>query len=86
MGLHQREKYTGGGSQMFYRIGVTNKCEQRLKCAVFAYLVSGKGPSHGHTTLIFGPKSSGAAAAKVFEVKVKAIGGLGTTTREWRVI
>ena len=82
--IDETTKYTGAGKHMFYRIEMTNKCEQRLKCDVYAYLVSGKGPSHGHTRLIFGPKSSGAAATKVFEVKIKSMGGLGTTTRECR--
>jgi hypothetical protein len=84
--IDEQTKYTGSGKHLFYRIELTNKCEQRLKCAIFAYLVSGKGPSRGHTTLILAPKSQGSAATKVFEVKIKSMGGLGTVTRECRAI
>jgi hypothetical protein len=37
--LDESEKHVASGRQLFYRITLTNKCEQRLKCAVFAYQV-----------------------------------------------
>jgi hypothetical protein len=83
--ISEQTKYTGSGKYMFYRIEITNKCEQRLKCAVFAYIVGSKGPAQGRTTLILAPKSSGAAATQVFDVKIKAPGGQGNWSRECRV-
>jgi hypothetical protein len=83
--IDQDEKYVGSGKHVFYRLELTNKCEQRLKCAVFAYLVSAKGPSQGHATLVLAAKSKGAAATQVFELKSKSMGGMGTASRECRV-
>jgi Spy/CpxP family protein refolding chaperone len=84
--IAEGEHYAGQGRHAVYRIELTNKCEQRLRCRVYAYQVSAKGPSQGRTTLILGPKSSGAAASKIYELKVKAVGGLGTWTRECRAL
>jgi hypothetical protein len=78
-------KYIGHGKSVVYRIELTNKCEQRLKCRVFAYTISSKGPAHGNTTLILAPKSRGAAATQAYPLKVKAVGGLATVSRECRV-
>ena len=45
-----------------YTIELANKCEQRLKCRVYVYVISAKGPAHGHATLELAPKSRGTAA------------------------
>jgi hypothetical protein len=84
--LDESEKHVGGGKQIFYRIMLTNKCEQRLKCAVFAYQVGSKGPSQGHGTLVLAPKSAGAKATQVFELKIKSMGGMGAWSRECKVV
>lgn len=49
------------------------------------YLVSAKGPSRGHATLVLAAKSKGAAATQVFELKSKSMGGMGTASRGCRV-
>jgi len=49
-------------------------------------VLNAKGPAHGRSTLILGPKSDGAAATKSYALKVKGIGGFGTSARECRVL
>jgi len=80
--LDEDEKHVGSGKQSFYRITLTNKCEQRLKCAVFAYQVGSKGPSQGHGTLVLAPASKGAAAKKQWSMLVKMAGGSAQSARE----
>ena len=84
--LDETEAHVGSGKQIFYRITLTNKCEQRLKCAVFAYQVSSKGPSQGHGRLLLAEKSKGAAATQVYQLKIKAMGGMGAWSRECKAI
>jgi hypothetical protein len=75
----------GKGNNSIYRIEMSNKCEQRLKCAVFAYAITAKGPSQGRATLVLAPKSQG-AAPQFYDFKIKGTGGMTTTSRECRVI
>jgi hypothetical protein len=84
--LDEDEKYARDGKRIVYRMTLTNKCEQRLKCAVFAYQVSSKGPSQGRGMLVLAPKSAGAKATQVYELKVKAMGGMGTASRECKAM
>lgn len=68
-----------------YTIELANKCEQRLKCEVYVYIVSAKGPVHGHASMILAPKSRGARAKDTYVLKVKMLGGITQSTRECRV-
>ena len=69
-----------------YTVELANKCEQRLQCRVYVYVISAKGPAHGHATLVLAPKSRGAAAKKTYALKVKMLGGMAQSTRECRVL
>ena len=73
------------GKNHFYVQALENKCEARMKCAVFAYTINARGAAHGRSTLILGAKSEGAAATKSYALKVKGMGGFGTADRECRV-
>jgi hypothetical protein len=73
----------GEGDRLFFRIAMTNKCEQRLRCQVFVACYSSKGVSLGHTTLVLPPKSKG--APQTFDFKVKGAGGMTSSSRECRV-
>jgi hypothetical protein len=84
--IGENTQYTKSGKSFFYVMKLENKCEARMKCAVFAYVLNAKGPAHGRSTLILGPKSVGAAATKSYALKVKGIGGFGTSTRECRAL
>ena len=75
----------GRAMRSVYRIELSNKCEQRLKCEIFAYAITGKGPSKGRATLVLAPKSQG-AAPQFYDFKIKGTGGMTTTSRECRVI
>ena len=83
--IDESSDYTTRGKSLFSVMKLTNKCEARMKCAVFVYKINARGPSQGHGTLILGPKSDGAAATKSYALKVKGAGGFSTSTRECRV-
>jgi len=83
--IDESSDYTTRGKSIFSVMKLTNKCEARMKCAVFVYKINARGPSQGHGTLILGPKSDGAAATKSYALKVKGAGGFSTSTRECRV-
>jgi hypothetical protein len=74
--------YATHGNAVTFVIGLTNKCDKRLKCKIFAYVVGAKGPSSGQTTMILGAKSSGAAATNTYAMRVKAAGGTAQVSRE----
>ena len=84
--IGENTQYTKTGKNSFYVMTFENKCEARMKCAVFAYTVNARGPAQGRATLILGPKSAGAAATKSYALKVKGIGGFGTSARECRAL
>ena len=83
--IDESSDYTTRGKSIFSVMKLTNKCEARMKCAVFVYKINARGPSQGHGTLILGPKSDGAAATKSYALKVKGAGGFSTSPRECRV-
>ena len=83
--VDQKSEYTKEGKGIFYVQTFANKCEARLTCKVFAYVLNSRGPSHGHATLVLAPKSAGEAATKSYALKVKGVGGFGTSDRECRV-
>jgi hypothetical protein len=80
----QKDGYTHRGKRVAYAIRLTNTCERRMKCRVYAYVISAKGASRGQTTLILAPKSRGAAATKVYEMRVKMASGIAQVARECR--
>src|SRR5258706_8676498 len=79
--IGENTQYTKTGKNSFYVMTFENKCEVRMKCAVFAYVLNAKGPAHGRSTLILGAKSEGPAATKSYALKVKGIGGLAAPPR-----
>jgi len=77
--------YETHGGKVTYVIGLQNKCDKRLRCKIYAYVVGARGPSSAETTLILGAVSSGAAAKKTYAMPVKAAGGTAQVSRECRV-
>ena len=82
--VDENNKHMGEGHRLFFRIAMSNKCEQRLKCAVFVAAYSSKGVSIGRTTLVLTAKSKG-APPQIFDFKVKGAGGMTSSSRECRV-
>ncbi len=82
--VDENNKHMGEGRHLFFRIAMTNKCDQRLKCEVFVASYSSKGASIGHTTLVLPAKPKG-AAPQTFDFKVKGAGGMTSSSRECRV-
>jgi len=77
--------YEAHGAQVTYVIGLQNRCDKRLRCKIYAYVVGAKGPSSAQTTLILGAVSSRAAAKGTYAMPVKAAGGTAQVSRECRV-
>ena len=73
--------YQTHGQRISFVITLENKCEKRLKCEVFAYVIGAQRPSSGHAELVLGAKSSGGAAKKSYTMGVKAAGGTAQISR-----
>jgi hypothetical protein len=84
--IDETSDYTTRGKSLFSVMKLTNKCEARMKCAVFVYKINARGAAQGRATLTLGPKSDGAAATKSYALKVKGAGGFSTSARECRVL
>jgi hypothetical protein len=73
------------GKTPTFFIALENKCEQRLRCRVFAFIISAKGIAQGRGTIDLAPKSAGAAAKATYTMRAKMIGGNSQSTRECHV-
>jgi hypothetical protein len=83
--ISENDHYIRLGKGVSFEIELTNKCEARIKCQVFVYITSAKGPAQGHGTVVLAAKSKGAAAKGSYRMKVKMNGGSSQSTRECRV-
>ena len=83
--IAQDSSWLRQGRGIGFTIELTNKCEQRLKCRVFAYVTSAKGAAQGSGTLLLAPAAKGQAATKRWSMPVKMAGGSAQSARECRV-
>lgn len=72
--LDEQDIFTNDKGPHFI-VTLTNKCEARLTCRVWGYIVTARGPTHGATVMYLAPKSAGAAAAGTYAFRVKIAGG-----------
>jgi hypothetical protein len=84
--LSETGDYVAHGKTVTYVIGITNTCDKRLKCTIDANVTGAKGSSFGHTTIILGASSSGAAAKKTYAMKVKSAGGTAQVSRDCKTL
>jgi len=84
--LTETGDYVTHGKTVSYLIGITNGCDQRLKCQIFANVTGAKGSSLGHTTMVLGAKSSGGAATRTYAMRVKSAGGTAQVSRDCKVL
>jgi hypothetical protein len=84
--LAETGDYQTHGSAVTYAIGLTNSCDKRIRCVIDAYVVGAKGPTSGHAVMVLGAKSSGAAATKIYTMKVKAFGGTAQVSRDCKAL
>jgi hypothetical protein len=84
--LQETGDYVTRGSAVIYAIGLANTCEKRLRCEIFANVTGARGTSLGHTVMDLGPGSSGSAAKKSYEMRVKAAGGVAQVSRQCRTL
>jgi hypothetical protein len=82
--INENDHYKMSGRQPMFVIELTNKCEQRITCKVFAYINSARGPAQGRGTIVLAPKSRGAAAKSTYTMKTKMVGGNSISDRECR--
>ena len=82
--IAEKDEFKMRGRQPVFEIALENKCEQRVKCKVFVYINSAKGPVQGRGTIVLAEKSRGAAATKSFTMKAKMPGGSSQSARECR--
>jgi hypothetical protein len=84
--LQETGDYVTHGKTVDYVIGITNTCNARLRCEVFANVTGVRGTTLGHTVMILAPASSGAGAKKTYVMAVKAAGGIVQVSRECKVL
>lgn len=84
--LRETGDYVTRGRTVDYVIGITNTCEKRLRCEIFANVTGARGTVLGHTVMILGTASSGAGAKKTYAMRVKAAGGVAQVSRECKVL
>jgi hypothetical protein len=84
--IAQKEGYIHRGKAIGYAIQLTNMCEQRMKCQVYAHLSNARGESRGHGTLVLAPTSKDAATTKTFEMKTSMDSGMAQLSRECKVL
>jgi hypothetical protein len=80
--IKQETGWLRDGRNIFMAIALTNRCEARITCRVFAYVTSAKGAAQGHGRLALAPASKGKAATKQWKLRVPMSGGSAQTTRE----
>jgi hypothetical protein len=64
-----------------YVVELANLCERRMRCQINAYVVTSRGPIKGRKTLTLAPVSKGAAARKVYVMKLTEAGGTADVSR-----
>lgn len=84
--ISENDGWVHQGRGAAFAIELTNTCEQRLSCRVFAYVTSAKGAAQGRGRLVLAPASKGAAAKKQWTMPVKMSGGSSQSTRECRAM
>jgi hypothetical protein len=82
--IYETDTFEMRGNRPSLVIALENKCEQRMRCRVFAYVTSAKGAAQGRGLLKLAPKSHGTAAKKAYVMRVKMLGGSSQSTRECR--
>jgi hypothetical protein len=84
--LQETGDYITRGKTVFYVIGIANACKARLRCEIFADVTGARGSSSGHTVMVLGPAGSGEAARKIYNMRVRAAGGLAQVSRECKAL
>jgi len=84
--LQETGDYVSHGNVVTYLIGLTNTCDKRLRCEIFANVSGARGTSLGHTVMILGAASSGAWAKKTYAMRVKTAGGIAQVSRACKVL
>ena len=84
--LRETDDYVTRGKTVLYVIGLTNSCDKRLRCEIFANVTGSRGSALGHTIMTLGAAGSGPAAKQTYAMHVKAAGGMAQISRECKVL
>jgi uncharacterized protein YaaQ len=79
--LGETGDFISRGNANTYVIGIENKCAQRLKCVIDAYITGAKGPVSVHTVMTLAAKSK-----KTYAARVKSSGGTAQVSRDCKVL
>ena len=83
--LQETGDYVTRGKAVFYLLGITNTCNARLRCMIYASVSGVRGTSLGHSVMILDPAGSGDGTKKTYDMRVRAAGGLAQVSRECKV-
>ena len=83
--IDEHDQTIGRYGHLLREIKMTNKCEQRMKCKVYAAAYGAQGPQLGRTVMILAAKSLGAAATQLFRFRIKEDDGMLMSTRHCEV-
>ena len=84
--LQETGDYITRGKAIFYVIGITNTCNTRIRCMIYANVTGARGTSLGRSVMILSPAGSGDDAKKSYDMPVRAAGGIAQVSRECKVI
>ena len=73
------------GQHAFFIVVLENKCEQRVKCEVYANIRTARGRTRGHSTVVLAARSAGAEAMKLYTLRVKVAGGMAQVEHNCKV-
>ncbi len=74
------------GKSPAYVIELENKCEQRIRCRVFANVTTARDSKRAQTTMTLAPKSQGAKAKQSYAVRIHEMGGMAQVSRNCRFL
>jgi hypothetical protein len=78
--LSETGDFVSHGKANSYLIGIENKCPQRLRCVIDAYITGAKGPVSVHTVMVLDAK-----ARKTYTAKVKTAGDTAQVSRDCNI-
>jgi hypothetical protein len=81
----------GGGLKLYdnkpaFVIELSNTCEQRIRCKVFANVTTARDSKRAQTTMTLAPKSKGAKAKQAYAVRTHEMGGMAQVSRECKFL
>ena len=84
--LDEQDGYKLRRKHPMFVIELTNKCETRMICKVYAFVISAHGTAQGHGTIRLAAAAPGQPSKGTFTMKAKAMRGSSHSDRECRAL